>query len=103
MASYNLVNGRPATVDPDLGDAGPRLDATTRCSTSATPARPYNLTGSRALLRDPARGDAAVLKAGLDSFTIDDANGAPTAAAIHRRSTRACSPSTTSTRRPGTR
>lgn len=81
MASYNLVNGRPATVDPDL--------ATIERSWSHYPLfnvsdayAPYNLTGSQKYYATQAEADAAVIKAGLNAFTVDDANGTPTVTAI---------------------
>jgi beta-glucosidase len=83
MASYNLINGRPATVDPDLaglvrGWAGrPLFNVTDAWA-------PTNLTGSQRYYATQSEADAAVLRAGLDSFTVDDANGAPTVAAIRQ-------------------
>ncbi|MFF5295838.1 glycoside hydrolase family 3 protein [Paractinoplanes globisporus] len=81
MASYNLVNGRPATVDPDL--------ATVERSWSDYPLfnvsdayAPYNLTGSQKYYATQAEANAAVIKAGLNAFTVDDANGTPTVTAI---------------------
>lgn len=81
MASYNLVNGRPATVDPDL--------ATLERSWSKYPLfnvsdayAPYNLTGSQKYYATQAEANAAVIKAGLNAFTVDDANGTPTVTAI---------------------
>ncbi|MFC7278848.1 glycoside hydrolase family 3 C-terminal domain-containing protein [Paractinoplanes rhizophilus] len=81
MASYNLVNGRPATVDPDL--------ATLERSWSKYPLfnvsdayAPYNLTGSQHYFATQAEANAAVIKAGLNAFTVDDANGVPTVTAI---------------------
>jgi len=81
MASYNLTNGRPNTVNPDL--------ATIERSWSRYPLfnvsdayAPYNLTGSEKYYATQAEADAAVIKAGLNSFTVDDANGTPTVTAI---------------------
>jgi beta-glucosidase len=84
MGSYNLVNGRPNTVNPDL--------ATTVRSWSRWPllnvtdaGAPNNLppTGSEAYLGSQAEADAAILKAGIDSFTVDDTNAGPTTAAVN--------------------
>jgi len=83
MSSYNLVNGRPATVNPALND-------TVRTWTShdllnVTDAyAPNNLvaTGSQKYYDTLTEGDAAALKAGIDSFTTDDANTEPTTTAI---------------------
>ena len=81
MASYNLVNGRPATVDPDLAGLVRSWSRYPLFNVSDAFA-PYNLTGSQHYFATQAEADAAVIKAGLNSFTIDDANGAPMAAAI---------------------
>jgi beta-glucosidase len=83
MASYNLVNGRPATVDPDLGTIV-RDWADKPLFNVSDAYAPYNLTGSQAYFGTQAEANAAVLKAGLDSFTVDDANGQPTATAINQ-------------------
>ncbi|MEU4221041.1 glycoside hydrolase family 3 C-terminal domain-containing protein [Actinoplanes sp. NPDC026623] len=81
MASYNLINGRPATVDPDL--SGLVRGWSDRPLFNVTDAwAPTNLTGSQGYYPTQAEADAAVLKAGLDSFTVNDADGAPTVAAI---------------------
>ncbi|MDN3357371.1 glycoside hydrolase family 3 protein [Actinomadura sp. DC4] len=81
MASYNLVNGRPATVDPGLNDA---VRAWTRQGLlNVTDAgAPNNLTGSEAYYATQPEADAAALKAGIDSFTVDDTDGSKTAAAV---------------------
>jgi beta-glucosidase len=83
MASYNLVNGRPDTVDPDL--------ATVERSWSDYPLfnvsdayAPYNLTGSEHYFATQAEADAAVIKAGVNSFTVDDGNGGPTVTAVRQ-------------------
>jgi beta-glucosidase len=81
MASYNLVNGRPATVDPDLGALVRRWSDWPLFNVSDAYA-PYNLTGSQHYFATQAEADAAVIKAGLDSFTVDDGNGQPTVTAI---------------------
>ena len=81
MASYNLINGRPATVDPDLG--GLVRSWTDRPLFNVSDAyAPYNLTGSQQYFATQAEANAAVVKAGLDSFTVDDGNGTPTVTAI---------------------
>jgi beta-glucosidase len=81
MASYNLVNGRPATVDPDFSDLVRGWSDRPLFNVSDAGA-PYNLTRSQAYFATQPEADAAVLKAGLDSFTVDDGNGGPTVAAI---------------------
>ncbi|GII27662.1 glycoside hydrolase family 3 protein [Planotetraspora mira] len=81
MASYNLVNGRPATVNPDLDDVV--RSWTDRDLLNVTDAgAPNNLVGSQAYYPTLAEADAATLKAGVDSFTTDDTNAAPTTGAI---------------------
>jgi beta-glucosidase len=83
MASYDLVNGRPATVDPDLGTLVRGWSDYPLFNVSDAGA-PYNLTGSEHYFSSQAEADAAVIKAGINSFTIDNADGAPLAAAIHQ-------------------
>jgi beta-glucosidase len=81
MASYNLVNGRPATVDPDLAALSrgwsdyPLFNVTDA-------AAPTNLVGSQKYYSTQAEADAAAIKAGLNSFTVNDASGANTVTAV---------------------
>ncbi|MGR6970732.1 glycoside hydrolase family 3 C-terminal domain-containing protein [Streptomyces cynarae] len=81
MSSYNLVNGRPNTVNPALND-------TVRTWTSqdllnVTDAfAPGNLVGSQKYYGTQTEADAAALKAGIDSFTDNDTDSGPTKAAI---------------------
>ncbi|MFD8496687.1 glycoside hydrolase family 3 C-terminal domain-containing protein [Amycolatopsis sp. NPDC059657] len=77
MASYNLVNGRPATVNPDLDDAVRSWTDKPLYNVSDAFA-PYNLTGSEQYFGTNEEGFAASLKAGLDSFTVDDFRPGPT-------------------------
>ena len=77
MASYNLVNGRPNTVSPDLDDVVRTWTDRTLYNVSDAFA-PYNLTGSEQYYATNPEGFAATLKAGLDSFTVDNQNSAPT-------------------------
>jgi beta-glucosidase len=81
MASYNLINGRPATVDPDLANAT-RQWANYPLFNVSDAYAPYNLTGSQHYFATQAEANAAVIRQGLDSFTVDDANGTPTATAV---------------------
>ncbi|MGR6923885.1 glycoside hydrolase family 3 C-terminal domain-containing protein [[Actinomadura] parvosata] len=73
MASYNLVNGRPNHVNPDLNDV-------VRSWTDKTLYNPSDAWGPHALTDLEKYYDtkpeafAAVLKAGLDSFTIDNSD-----------------------------
>lgn len=81
MTAYNLVNGRPATVNPDLNDTVRTW--TDRDLLNVTDAgAPNNLVGSQAYFATLAEADAAALKAGIDSFTTDETNSAPTITAI---------------------
>ncbi|MGW2896671.1 glycoside hydrolase family 3 C-terminal domain-containing protein [Streptomyces sp. NPDC001212] len=81
MSSYNLVNGRPDTVDPALNDTVRTW--TSRDLLNATDAfAPGNLTGSQKYYGTQAEADAAALKAGIDSFTDNDTDPGPTTAAI---------------------
>ncbi|WP_229075544.1 glycoside hydrolase family 3 protein [Actinoplanes sp. DH11] len=81
MASYNLINGRPATVDPDF--AGVVRDwSDRRLFNVSDAAAPTNLTGSQAYFPTQAEANAALLKAGLDSFTVNDTNAGPTVTAV---------------------
>jgi beta-glucosidase len=83
MASYNLINGRPATVDPDF--AGLVRSWTDKPLFNVSDAwAPTNLTGSQAYFATQAEANAAVIKAGLDTFTVNDGNGAPTVTAIQQ-------------------
>jgi beta-glucosidase len=81
MSSYNLVNGRPNTVNPAMDD-------TVRTWTShdllnVTDAfAPGNLVGSQKYYGTQTEADAAALKAGVDSFTDNDTNSEPTTSAI---------------------
>lgn len=81
MASYNLVNGRPTTVDPD--HAGLLRDWANYPLFNVSDAwAPANLTGSQSYFPTQAAANAALLKAGLDSFTVNDTNPAPTTTAV---------------------
>ncbi|POX48863.1 glycoside hydrolase family 3 protein [Streptomyces sp. Ru72] len=81
MSSYNLVNGRPNTVNPAMDD-------TVRGWTSqdllnvTDAAGPGNLVGSQKYYGTQSEADAAALKAGIDSFTENDADSGPTTTAI---------------------
>jgi len=77
MASYNLVNGRPNTVNPDLSDVVRTWTRRTLYNVSDAGA-PYNLTGSEQYYATNPEGFAASLTAGIDSFTVDNQLSAPT-------------------------
>ncbi|MHB9756858.1 glycoside hydrolase family 3 C-terminal domain-containing protein [Streptomyces sp. BYX5S] len=86
MAAYNLVNGRPCTVNPDLDDAV--RSWTDRALLNVTDAwAPNNLVsgvGVQDYYPTLAEADAAALKAGIDSYTTDDTNSAPTTTALKK-------------------
>nr|WP_202538703.1 glycoside hydrolase family 3 protein [Streptomyces sp. SID8379] len=86
MSAYNLVNGRPCTVNPDLGDTV--RSWTGRDLLNVTDAwAPNNLVtgnGSQDYHPSQVAADAAALKAGIDSFTTDDTNSAPTTTALKK-------------------
>ncbi|WP_405086326.1 glycoside hydrolase family 3 C-terminal domain-containing protein [Microbispora sp. NBC_01389] len=81
MASYNLVNGRPNTVSPDLNDVVRSWTNRTLFNVSDAWA-PNNLVQSEKYHATQAEADAALIRAGLDSLTVDDTNGGPTVAAV---------------------
>ncbi|MGB3444034.1 MAG: glycoside hydrolase family 3 C-terminal domain-containing protein [Actinophytocola sp.] len=82
MAAYNLANGRPMTVSPDFDDVVRTW--TDQVLMNVTDAgNPNNLIGSQAYFATLAEADAATLKAGLDSFTVDNTNAKPTVDAIN--------------------
>jgi beta-glucosidase len=80
MPSYNLVNGRPAHVSPLLGQirdwTGQEL---LTCSDAWAPS---NLARTQHYFGDHPQAHAAALRAGLDSFTDQDADGEFTAAQV---------------------
>ncbi|MEU2286479.1 glycoside hydrolase family 3 C-terminal domain-containing protein [Streptomyces sp. NPDC013178] len=81
MSSYNLVNGRPSTVNPDLNDVVRTW--TDRDLLNVTDAfAPANLPGEQRYYPTLAEGDAAAMKAGIDSFTDNSADPGPTVGAI---------------------
>jgi beta-glucosidase len=81
MSSYNLVNGRPDTVNPDLNSL--ERSWTDQTLFNVTDAfAPYNLTGSEQYYATQPQADAAIVKAGLNSFTIDNSNNQPMVTAI---------------------
>ncbi|MFI6451658.1 glycoside hydrolase family 3 C-terminal domain-containing protein [Streptosporangium amethystogenes] len=81
MTAYNLINGRPATVTD--------LNSTVRTWTDrplfnvSDAGGPNNLTGSQGYFATQAEAAAAMLKAGVESFTVNDTNAAPTVAAVN--------------------
>jgi beta-glucosidase len=81
MPSYNLANGRPNTVSPDLDDAL-RKWAPQDIAVVSDAGAPSNLVNSEKYYATKAEADAAAIKAGLDSFTDNDTDGSITAAAV---------------------
>ena len=81
MASYNLVDGRPNTVSPDLAGVERSWTGTTLMNVTDAGV-PDNLTGSEAYYGTQAEADAAAIKAGMDSFTTDDTNSSITTTAV---------------------
>jgi len=77
MASYNLVNGRPAHLSPLInGDL--RQWTTDDVLVVGDAGAATNIAGAQGYHPDHASGYAAALRAGIDNFTEDDANSAPT-------------------------
>jgi len=81
MASYNLVNGRPETVDPALGTTV-RSWSPYRLMNVTDAGAPTNLTASEDYFATPARAYAASVRAGIDSFTDNSADPEPTTEAV---------------------
>ncbi|MCR6483872.1 glycoside hydrolase family 3 C-terminal domain-containing protein [Amycolatopsis sp. OK19-0408] len=81
MPSYNLVNGRPNTVSPDLGGVL-RKWAPRDIAVVSDAGAPANLVNSEKYYATKAEADAAAIKAGLDSFTDNDTNGSITVEAV---------------------
>lgn len=77
MTSYNLVNGRPATVNPDVAERVRGWSDETLMNVTDAFA-PNNLVGSQKYFPSLAEANAATLRAGVDSFTTDDTNATPT-------------------------
>lgn len=80
MPSYNLVNGRPAHVSPLLREIRTWTDEELLTCSDAW--APSNLVRTQNYFDDCPRAHAAALRAGLDSFTDQDADGTLTAAAV---------------------
>ncbi|MFI7698274.1 glycoside hydrolase family 3 C-terminal domain-containing protein [Nonomuraea sp. NPDC049480] len=76
MASYNLVNGRPAHVNPDLNTVVRSWTDKTLYNVSDAWG-PHALTDLQKYFDNKPEAFAAVLKSGQDSFTIDDSNSGP--------------------------
>ncbi|GAA1120824.1 glycoside hydrolase family 3 C-terminal domain-containing protein [Kribbella jejuensis] len=77
MPSYNLVNGRPTHLSPLINDVL-RTWTTDEILVVSDAYAPANLFGLQQFLPDGPSAYAAALKAGVDNFTQDDTNSAPT-------------------------
>jgi beta-glucosidase len=75
MASYNLVNGRPSTVDPLIGQL--RSVSKTPLYNVSDAFAPGNLVGSQHYFDTQPEADAAMFRAGIDGYVADNAD--PTA------------------------
>lgn len=76
MASYNLVNGRPNHVNPDLNEVVRSWTDRTLYNVSDAWG-PHALTDLEKYFDDKPEAFAAVLKSGQDSFTIDGSDHGP--------------------------
>jgi beta-glucosidase len=81
MPSYNLVNGRPNTVNPDL-DGVVRSWTDKPLFNPSDAGAPANLTGAEQYYATQAEADAAAIKAGVNSFTQDNTDPTGTVTAI---------------------
>lgn len=79
MASYSLLNGRPNTVNPDLGTLVRSWSRNTLMNVTDAFAD-YNLFPG--YYPDREHVDAAAIKAGIDSFTTDGTDPANTITAL---------------------
>ncbi len=84
MASYNEVNGRPDTVNPDLNSIERSWSSQTLMNVTDAGAN-YNLlpgAGNDNYYPDLEHVDAAAIKAGIDSFTTDNTDSSITINAV---------------------
>jgi beta-glucosidase len=81
MASYNLVNGRPAHLSPLINDElrGWTDDEVLVVGDAGAGS---NIAGAQGYHPDHAAGFAAAVRAGIDSFTEDNADSGPTVARL---------------------
>ncbi|WP_238580963.1 glycoside hydrolase family 3 protein [Streptomonospora alba] len=80
MAAYNLVNGRPAHVSPLLEDVRSWSEDETMIVSDAY--GPSNVAGSQGYYENHAESHAAMLKAGIDSYTDQDTDSSLTVDAV---------------------
>ena len=102
MSSYNLINGRPATVDPDLGGLLRSWSDKPLFNVSDAYA-PYNLTGSQQYFATSPRPPRRCSRPATTASRSTTTTGSPPWTPSRLRSPGDCSPRTTSTRPPGTR
>ncbi len=81
MASYNLVNGRPAHLSPLIGAELRRWTGDDLLVVSDAQA-PSNVADRQHYYPDHVASHAALLRAGVDSFTDNGEDAAPTEARI---------------------
>ncbi|MFD9700351.1 glycoside hydrolase family 3 C-terminal domain-containing protein [Lentzea sp. NPDC059081] len=79
MPSYNLVNGRPAHLTPHIEDHLRRWGEVAVVSDAGAPS---NVAGVQAYHPDDVTAHAALLRAGLDSFTDHDADPSATVRSV---------------------
>ncbi|MFC6020270.1 glycoside hydrolase family 3 C-terminal domain-containing protein [Plantactinospora solaniradicis] len=77
MASYNLVNGRPAHLSPLIGTALRRWTSD-EIMVVGDAGAVSNIAGAQGYHPDHPSGYAAALRAGIDSFTEDGEDSGPT-------------------------
>src|SRR5690606_26403158 len=77
MASYNLVNGRPAHLSPLINDELRRWTEDDILLVSDA-AAPSNVATTQAYYPDHVASHAALVRAGVDSFTDNDDRPGPT-------------------------
>ncbi|GAB2617215.1 glycoside hydrolase family 3 protein [Streptomyces capparidis] len=82
MTAYNLVNGRPATVTDLNSSVRTWTDKTLFNVTDAD--GPNNVPGSQNYYPDKPSANAAILKAGVDSYTNESADPSSTLKAVHQ-------------------
>jgi beta-glucosidase len=87
MASYNLLNGRPTHVSPEL-DETVRSWSTKDLMIVGDASGAGNVSGIQQYYPTAAEGAAAAIKAGLDSFTENDTDGGPTVTAVQEALTK---------------
>ncbi len=83
MASYNEVNGRPNTVNPDLATIERSWSPSTLMNVTDAYAPDNLLPGTDNYYSDLEHADAAAIKAGIDSFTTDNTDPTNTTNAIN--------------------